>query len=213
VGRAAVVACCWLLRLGYFKNHCEVIDWVRAQRSPKAIETREQAQFVAGYQLWAQGGESRESSKLYEAEIKRRIDWTESNLARARELAASMNEHGHHHRPHQHQHEQHIVHHPQHMLRPQFAHSHSSNASISSTATVSSRQAVPVSPSSLSGAQMHKQEQHGSETKSLAPGATQSSSASISSTATVSSRQPEPVSPSSSLGKHMINGVDGVDHH
>ncbi|KAI1320474.1 hypothetical protein EDD11_000859 [Mortierella claussenii] len=95
VGRAAVVACCWLLRLRYFKDHREVIEWVRAQRSPKAIETKEQAQFVAGFQLWTMGGESRLSSQMYEADIKRRIDWSESNMAQARDAAALLNSTGH----------------------------------------------------------------------------------------------------------------------
>lgn len=96
VGRAAVVACCWLLRLGYFKDHREVIEWVRAQRSPKAIETKEQAQFVAGFQLWTLGGESRVASKVFEIDIQRRIDWSEANMAQARSEAAANNECGHH---------------------------------------------------------------------------------------------------------------------
>ncbi|KAF9433056.1 hypothetical protein BGZ76_009954 [Entomortierella beljakovae] len=96
VGRAAVVACCWLLRLRYFRDQREVIEWVRGQRSPKAIETKEQAQFVTGFHLWSLGGESRISSKMYEADIKRRIDWSEPNVAKAREDAATKNEQGHH---------------------------------------------------------------------------------------------------------------------
>ncbi|KAK3816245.1 MAG: protein-tyrosine phosphatase-like protein [Benniella sp.] len=96
VGRAAVVACCWLLRLRYFKDHREVIEWVRAQRSPKAIETKEQAQFVAGFHLWSLGGESRVASKVYEVEIQRRIDWGEASVAQARLEAAANNDRGHH---------------------------------------------------------------------------------------------------------------------
>ncbi|KAI8599511.1 hypothetical protein EDD21DRAFT_157802, partial [Dissophora ornata] len=149
VGRAAVVACCWLLRLGYFKDHREVIEWVRAQRSPKAIETKEQAQFVAGFHLWSLGGESRTAGLMYENEIQRRIDWSESNMAQAREQAAARNRSGHHH--HQVLHAQ-----QQQPQAPQLARerSHSSTSSILSTASVSSRQANPVSPSSLSGANL-----------------------------------------------------------
>ncbi|KAG0212673.1 hypothetical protein BGX28_005869 [Mortierella sp. GBA30] len=152
VGRAAVVACCWLLRLGYFKDHHEVIEWVRAQRSPKAIETREQAQFVAGYRLWALGGASRESSNMYETEIKRRIDWSESNMAKARMEAAAMNEKGYQ-----------VGFDVQlncgstleekERKRLDEISSVFSNSSISSTATVSSRQNEPMMPSSLSDAQ------------------------------------------------------------
>lgn len=91
-----MVACCWLLRLRYFKDHREVIEWVRAQRSPKAIETKEQAQFVAGFHLWSLGGESRVASKAYEVEIQRRIDWGEASVAQARLEAAANNDRGHH---------------------------------------------------------------------------------------------------------------------
>ncbi|KAG9062763.1 hypothetical protein KI688_005069 [Linnemannia hyalina] len=95
VGRAAVVACCWLLRLRYFKDHREVIGWVRAQRSPKAIETVEQAHFVAGFQLWTKGGLDRSNSKAYETEIQRRINMSEAYMAKAREDAAAKNSRGH----------------------------------------------------------------------------------------------------------------------
>ncbi|KAF9990825.1 hypothetical protein BGZ75_009516 [Mortierella antarctica] len=165
VGRAAVVACCWLLRLRYFNDHREVIEWVRAQRSPKAIETREQAQFVMGYQLWTLGGAARESSIVYENEIKRRIDWSESNMAKARADAALMNERGHGNPSQKHQHgSQQPSNHPNPQALKVEAErkdkddedtlsSSSSNSSIPSTATVSSRQKVPVPSSSLSGTQ------------------------------------------------------------
>ena len=165
VGRAAVVACCWLLRLQYFNDHREVIEWVRAQRSPKAIETREQAQFVMGYQLWMLGGTARESSMVYETEIKRRIDWSESNMAKARVDAALMNEKGHGKLSQEHQNgmQQLSIHlnsqaHKVEAERKEKDDEHtlsssSSNSSIPSTATVSSRQAVPVPSSSLSSAQ------------------------------------------------------------
>ncbi|KAF9578704.1 hypothetical protein BGW38_005376 [Lunasporangiospora selenospora] len=79
-----------VIRLRYFRDHREVIEWVRAQRSPKAIETKEQAHFVAGFQLWAQGGLGREASKGYELEIQKRIDWAESGMAQARNEARAM---------------------------------------------------------------------------------------------------------------------------
>ncbi|OAQ32203.1 phosphatases II [Linnemannia elongata AG-77] len=170
VGRAAVVACCWLLRLRYFKDHREVIDWVRAQRSPKAIETREQAQFVAGFQLWTQGGEDRAYSKAYETEIQRRINFSEANMAKAREDAASKNSRGHcadsprqrHAQLHQQQH-QHQVQHQQQQNHSHSSHqdlvrasSQSSQSSISSTAAVSSRRSTPISPAlPLEQAQSH----------------------------------------------------------
>ncbi|KAF9350098.1 hypothetical protein BGX26_011678 [Mortierella sp. AD094] len=120
------------------RDHREVIEWVRAQRSPKAIETKEQAQFVAGFYLWTLGGESQVSSKLYEVEIMRRIDWSESNMAIARADAAAKNEHGHHNGVQQ----------QQNGHKEPAMDSRSQTASISSTATVSSRQADPISPSS-----------------------------------------------------------------
>ncbi|KAF9926357.1 hypothetical protein FBU30_004021 [Linnemannia zychae] len=161
VGRAAVVACCWLLRLRYFKDHREVIDWVRAQRSPKAIETREQAQFVAGFNLWTKGGEDRAYSKAFETEIQRRINFSEANMTKAREEAAARNTRGHrpdsprhhnaslHHEQHRHQQQSHSF--PQHQQQQKFQdhpreNSQSSRSSISSTATVSSRQSEPISP-------------------------------------------------------------------
>ncbi|KAI8356344.1 hypothetical protein B0O80DRAFT_447238 [Mortierella sp. GBAus27b] len=64
-----------------------------AQRSPKAIETKEQAQFVAGVQLWTMGGQF---PKECEVEIQKRIDWSEASVAQARLQAAADNERGHH---------------------------------------------------------------------------------------------------------------------
>ncbi|KAF9541898.1 hypothetical protein EC957_002603 [Mortierella hygrophila] len=139
VGRAAVVACCWLLRLRYFKDHREVIGWVRAQRSPKAIETVEQAQFVAGFQLWTKGGVDRGYSKAYETEIQRRINMSEAYMAKAREDAAAKNSRGHRpDSPRQHHAQLH-----QDYVRES---SQSSHSSISSTAAVSSRRSEPISP-------------------------------------------------------------------
>ena len=67
VGRAGVVACCWLIKLGVCgwlddlaptspSKTCgvveyveRVISYVRRRRSPKAIETYEQVQFLIEY--------------------------------------------------------------------------------------------------------------------------------------------------------------------
>lgn len=79
VGRAGVVACCWLMRLGlcgwlseYEKaepnatachSHPQsvvsfvgaVIEFVRKRRNPKAVETFEQVQFLVDYVEFLQG--------------------------------------------------------------------------------------------------------------------------------------------------------------
>lgn len=53
VGRAGVVACCWLIRRGYAKSAVRAIQLVRARRSQRAIETRRQEDFIAEYeQRW-----------------------------------------------------------------------------------------------------------------------------------------------------------------
>jgi protein-tyrosine phosphatase len=49
VGRAGLVACCWLLANGYCKTAIESIAWVRQRRSPRAIETFEQEEFIDAY--------------------------------------------------------------------------------------------------------------------------------------------------------------------
>ncbi|KAG0031231.1 hypothetical protein BGZ81_001582 [Podila clonocystis] len=94
VGRAAVVACCWLLRLQYFERYNQVIDFVRTQRSVKAIETKEQEHFVQGFQYWTKGGTWRETTGIaFENEIQKRINWAEAGMAKARQDAAEMNQH------------------------------------------------------------------------------------------------------------------------
>jgi protein-tyrosine phosphatase len=52
VGRAGLIACCFLLKYGYTKKYTDAIKIVRAQRSPQAIETRKQEDFVAHYSSW-----------------------------------------------------------------------------------------------------------------------------------------------------------------
>jgi len=52
VGRAGLIACCYLLKCGYTKKYSEAIKIVRAQRSPQAIETRKQEDFIANYSSW-----------------------------------------------------------------------------------------------------------------------------------------------------------------
>ncbi|KAG0348865.1 hypothetical protein BG004_003909 [Podila humilis] len=92
VGRAAVVACCWLLRLSYFERYSQAIDFVRTQRSVKAIETKEQEHFVQGFQYWTKGGQSREKTGMaFELEIQKRINWAEASMAESRRAAALMN--------------------------------------------------------------------------------------------------------------------------
>ncbi|KAF8954328.1 hypothetical protein BGZ52_000685, partial [Haplosporangium bisporale] len=92
VGRAAVVACCWLLRLQYFERYNQVIDFVRTQRSVKAIETKEQEHFVQGFQYWTKGGTWRGTTgAAFEQEIQKRINWAEAGMAKARQDAAEKN--------------------------------------------------------------------------------------------------------------------------
>lgn len=68
VGRAGVIACCWLLKLGLcgWAGDCEsrdeaaelvrrVIGVVRTRRSLKAIETFEQARFLVEFVLYLGG--------------------------------------------------------------------------------------------------------------------------------------------------------------
>lgn len=49
VGRAGLVACCWLIRRGYARTAERSIQLVRARRSPRAIETKRQEDFIAEY--------------------------------------------------------------------------------------------------------------------------------------------------------------------
>lgn len=52
IGRAGLIACCYLLKLGYTQNSYDAIKIVRAQRSPQAIETRRQEDFIVEYAKW-----------------------------------------------------------------------------------------------------------------------------------------------------------------
>lgn len=49
MGRAGLVACCWLLRYEYVRDAEEAISLVRRRRSIRAIETEEQENFIAEY--------------------------------------------------------------------------------------------------------------------------------------------------------------------
>lgn len=52
IGRAGLIACCYLLKCGYTKKPSDAIKIVRAQRSPHAIETRKQEDFITNYSSW-----------------------------------------------------------------------------------------------------------------------------------------------------------------
>lgn len=49
VGRAGLVACCWLIKQGYCLDAERSIRFARMRRSPKTIETIQQAEFVNQY--------------------------------------------------------------------------------------------------------------------------------------------------------------------
>ncbi|RUS16625.1 hypothetical protein BC937DRAFT_90987 [Endogone sp. FLAS-F59071] len=49
VGRAGLFACCWLLKNLYCLSPERAIRFVRIRRSPKAIETMQQAEFIVQY--------------------------------------------------------------------------------------------------------------------------------------------------------------------
>jgi len=49
VGRAGLVACCWLIKQGYCLDAERSIRFARMRRSPKTIETIQQAEFVIQY--------------------------------------------------------------------------------------------------------------------------------------------------------------------
>jgi protein-tyrosine phosphatase len=49
IGRAGLVACCWLLKIGQFREAEAAIRFVRARRSLRAIETLEQEKFILDY--------------------------------------------------------------------------------------------------------------------------------------------------------------------
>ncbi|KAI9205661.1 protein-tyrosine phosphatase-like protein [Polychytrium aggregatum] len=52
VGRAGVIACCWLLREALVSTPDRSIQYLRLRRSPKAIETKFQEDFVVQYYRW-----------------------------------------------------------------------------------------------------------------------------------------------------------------
>ncbi|CAG8539165.1 4340_t:CDS:2 [Paraglomus brasilianum] len=54
VGRAGLVACCWLLKRGYCYDANKAIRLVRMRRSPKAIETLMQEDFIRKYADYVQ---------------------------------------------------------------------------------------------------------------------------------------------------------------
>ncbi|CAG8453833.1 199_t:CDS:2 [Dentiscutata erythropus] len=49
VGRAGLVACCWLLKIQFCCDADRAIRFVRMRRSPKAIETIQQVDFIVKY--------------------------------------------------------------------------------------------------------------------------------------------------------------------
>ncbi|KAJ3215960.1 hypothetical protein HDU67_010116 [Dinochytrium kinnereticum] len=52
IGRAGLVACCFLIRRGYVVSAERAIQFIRVRRSPKAIETQVQEDFIAQYFHW-----------------------------------------------------------------------------------------------------------------------------------------------------------------
>ncbi|KAL2918538.1 hypothetical protein HK105_201939 [Polyrhizophydium stewartii] len=52
IGRAGLLACCFLIRKGYCTSADTAIRYVRKRRSPKAIETAEQEEFIDMYAQW-----------------------------------------------------------------------------------------------------------------------------------------------------------------
>ncbi|TPX38263.1 hypothetical protein SmJEL517_g00051 [Synchytrium microbalum] len=56
IGRAGLVACCFLLRTGLCRDPERAIRLVRLRRSPKAIETRRQEDYISAYHIWLKDG-------------------------------------------------------------------------------------------------------------------------------------------------------------
>ncbi|KAI8812230.1 protein-tyrosine phosphatase-like protein [Cladochytrium replicatum] len=52
IGRAGLVACCFLLRNGYLSTADRAVQLVRMRRSPKAIETIMQEDYIRRYAEW-----------------------------------------------------------------------------------------------------------------------------------------------------------------
>jgi protein-tyrosine phosphatase len=49
VGRAALVACCLLIRKGYCNDASSAIAFLRQRRSPRAVETQRQEDYIKAY--------------------------------------------------------------------------------------------------------------------------------------------------------------------
>lgn len=66
MGRAGVFACCWLLSNLYCLSAERAIRYVRIRRSPKAIETMRQAEFIIHYsQYVADAMERKQTHRHY----------------------------------------------------------------------------------------------------------------------------------------------------
>ncbi|OZJ05883.1 hypothetical protein BZG36_00910 [Bifiguratus adelaidae] len=64
VGRAGLVACCWLLKKGYFSAPDAAVRYVRSRRSPNAIETMKQIDFIVQYAAYLQAKRMRDNAVL-----------------------------------------------------------------------------------------------------------------------------------------------------
>lgn len=49
IGRAGLVACCYLIKIGAVTSFENAIRFVRTRRSPKAIETKKQEDYIEEY--------------------------------------------------------------------------------------------------------------------------------------------------------------------
>ncbi|KAF9969051.1 hypothetical protein BGZ73_008780, partial [Actinomortierella ambigua] len=85
VGRAAVVACCWMLRQGLIQDNRSVIAWVRRYRTSKAIETDEQEFYLEGYHIWKTTNNHPAFAKHFEDELMLRRRRKEDFQLRARQ--------------------------------------------------------------------------------------------------------------------------------
>ncbi|KAG0266413.1 hypothetical protein DFQ27_009789 [Actinomortierella ambigua] len=85
VGRAAVVACCWMLRQGLIQDNRSVIAWVRRYRTSKAIETDEQEFYLEGYHIWKTTNGHPAFAKHFEDELMLRRRRKEDFQLRARQ--------------------------------------------------------------------------------------------------------------------------------
>ena len=66
MGRAGLVAACFLIKKGYCQTSKSAIEFVRIKRSTRAIETRKQEDFIQEYCTWYQESKKDQvnSSKL-----------------------------------------------------------------------------------------------------------------------------------------------------